>query len=94
MKNLQIREATTHDCRALAEIQVDSYWRTYASLLPRTYLQHFSFQEQEQDWEKLLAAQTNETLLVAASGAEVLVLCGRSLCLVMTTAQSTLTVGL
>jgi ribosomal protein S18 acetylase RimI-like enzyme len=63
--DLKIREARIEDSADLARIQVDSYRTAYAGILPEEYLAHFTYEEQEQDWRDLLAAGTNDILLVA-----------------------------
>src|SRR4051812_40036183 len=64
---MRIREATPEDSPGLARVQVDSYRTAYKDLLPDDYLAQFTYEEQEQDWRDLLAAPTNDTLLVAES---------------------------
>jgi len=62
----RIRRAVPADSRALAHIQVDSYRTAYAGIFPPSYLDHFTYEAQEQDWRDLLAADTGDVLLVAA----------------------------
>lgn len=62
---LHIRPAKLEDCAGLAHVQVDSYRRAYAGILPQEYLDHFTYAEQEQDWRDLLGAGLEEALLVA-----------------------------
>lgn len=52
----QIRTAVPADAPALAHIQVDSYRRSYAGIFPPAYLDHFTYEEQIQDWLDWLAA--------------------------------------
>jgi len=66
----EIRQATVEHCRGLAKVQVDSYRTAYAGLFPRPYLEHFAYEEQEQDWLELLTAGTDDILLVALSTQE------------------------
>ena len=72
---LQIRHAKVEDSPALARVQVDSYRTAYAGILPQAYLDHFTYEEQEQDWRKLLSAArssasaTDDILLVAETQA-------------------------
>lgn len=63
----QIRNATLKDCSGIAKTQVDSYRTAYAGLFPIAYLEHFTYEEQEQDWIELLSSDTNDILLVAIS---------------------------
>jgi L-amino acid N-acyltransferase YncA len=60
-----IRPATPRDCPEIARIQVDSYRSAYAPILPATYLEHFTYTEQAQDWQDWFAADNREILYVA-----------------------------
>lgn len=62
-----IRKATIQDSRAIAEVQVDSYRTAYAAFFPQAYVEHFTYEEQEQDWIDLLTSETDDILLVATS---------------------------
>jgi ribosomal protein S18 acetylase RimI-like enzyme len=62
-----IRPAVLEDSAGLAKVQVDSYRSAYAGLLPKAYLEAFTYEEQQQDWLELLGAGTNDILLVAIS---------------------------
>ena len=62
-----IRKATLNDCRGIAEVQVDSYRSAYADFFPQSYLEHFTYEEEEQDWFSLLNANTGDILYVAAT---------------------------
>ena len=62
-----IRKAIIQDSREIAEIQVDSYRTAYAAFFPQAYLEHFTYEEQEQDWVDLLTSETDDILLVATS---------------------------
>lgn len=64
---VEIREANAVDCHGIARVQVDSYRTAYAGLFPETYLQQFSYEEQEEDWLELLTTATKDMVLVAAS---------------------------
>lgn len=66
---VKIRRARVQDSAALAQIQVDSYRTSYAGILPRAYLDHFTFDEQEQDWRDLLSSGCDDLLYVAENGA-------------------------
>ena len=65
-----IREANLNDCAAIAKIQVDSYINTYSKILPKTYLSHFTYEEQEQDWYDLILELGNKILYVAELSSE------------------------
>jgi ribosomal protein S18 acetylase RimI-like enzyme len=62
---MRIRRANVHDCAALAHVQVDSYRAAYAGIFPRSYLDHFRYEEQEQDWRDLLSSGSGDVLYVA-----------------------------
>jgi len=61
----KIRLAKVEDSAALAQIQVNSYRIAYAGLLPQEYLDHFSYEEQTQDWKDLLGDTMTDVLYVA-----------------------------
>ncbi len=42
------------DCPGIARTPLDSYRGAYAGLFPPSYLDHFKYEEQEQDWIELL----------------------------------------
>jgi len=65
-----IRHAILEDCRAIAHVQVDNYRCAYAGQFPQLYLDHFTYEEQEQDWRDLLSAGKGEILLVAEDAQE------------------------
>jgi len=67
---MQIRNASLRDCPGIARTQVDSYRSAYAGLFPQSYLEHFTYEEQEQDWIELLTCGGNDILLVAISPEE------------------------
>jgi ribosomal protein S18 acetylase RimI-like enzyme len=54
----------------MARVQVDSYRSAYANSFPQTYLDHFTYEEQELDWIDWLNQGTREILLVALSAEE------------------------
>jgi ribosomal protein S18 acetylase RimI-like enzyme len=62
---VKIRSATYADSPALAKIQVDSYRSTYSGILPQSYLDAFTDEEQAQDWRDLLAQRQDFILLAA-----------------------------
>ncbi|HSF81852.1 MAG TPA: GNAT family N-acetyltransferase [Anaerolineales bacterium] len=62
---MKIRAANLEDCPGIARVQVDSYRTAYAGLLPGAYLDHFTYQGQEQDWLDLLSADPDQVLHVA-----------------------------
>jgi len=46
---------------------MDSYRTAYAAFFPKAYVEHFTYEEQEQDWIDLLKSETDDILLVATS---------------------------
>lgn len=62
---MKIRHATLEDSAGIARVQVESYRRAYAGILPQAYLDHFTCEEQAQDWRDLLAEPGEDILLVA-----------------------------
>ena len=59
---MHIRRARMEDCAGLARVQIDSYRAAY-------YLDRFTYEEQEQDWQDLLTAGGDDIMLVAESDA-------------------------
>ncbi|MGC9332568.1 MAG: GNAT family N-acetyltransferase [Anaerolineae bacterium] len=62
---MNVRDATVQDSAGLARVQVDSYRRAYAGIFPASYLAHFTYEAQEQDWRDLLTSATEDVLCVA-----------------------------
>ncbi|MBN1430605.1 MAG: GNAT family N-acetyltransferase [Anaerolineae bacterium] len=63
--HLKIRQAQIEDSMGLARVQVDSYRITYKGILAPSYLEHFTYEEQEQDWHDLLASDMQDVLYIA-----------------------------
>lgn len=66
---LRLRLATIEDSAALARVQVDSYRAAYAGILPQDFLDHFTYEEQAQDWRDSFSAGSQDVLYVAETGA-------------------------
>ena len=66
---LRIRKARIKDSAGLARVQVDSYRTAYAGILPPTYLAHFTYAEQEQDWRDWITQQHDDLLYVVETEA-------------------------
>jgi ribosomal protein S18 acetylase RimI-like enzyme len=64
---VQIRKAQIEDSAELAEVQVDSYRTAYAGIFPQTYLDQFSYEEQQQDWRDWISSRPEDLLDVAES---------------------------
>lgn len=66
---MNIRRARVDDAPGIARLQIESYRTAYKSLLPQSYLDHFTQEEQEEDWRKVVLSNPEEILYVAASNA-------------------------
>jgi GNAT superfamily N-acetyltransferase len=64
---MEIRQARIEDGAGLARVQVDSYRSACAGIFPRSYLEAFTYEEQQGDWRDLLASRGDEILYVAES---------------------------
>jgi len=64
---MQIRAARIEDSAGVARVQVDSYQTAYAGIFPQDYLDHFTYEEQTQDWRDLLSGETRDLLSVAVN---------------------------
>lgn len=67
---MKIRKAEIRDSAGLAHVQVDSYRTAYVPIFPQSYLEHFTYEEQTQDWRDLLASEMDDVLYVAVNDAE------------------------
>jgi ribosomal protein S18 acetylase RimI-like enzyme len=70
---LRVRKARIEDSAGLARVQVDSYRTAYAGILPPTYLAHFTYAEQEQDWRDWISQEHDDLLYVVGTEAEEIV---------------------
>jgi len=61
----RIRNSVWSDCANLAKVQVDNYRLNYTGLLPQSYLDQFSYEEQEQDWKDWITTHPEDVLIVA-----------------------------
>jgi GNAT superfamily N-acetyltransferase len=66
---LLIRKAQIEDSAGIARVQVDSYRTAYAGIFPQSYLDRFTYEEQEQDWRDLLTSEARDVLYVAEADA-------------------------
>lgn len=66
---MKIRKAEARDSAALARVQVDGYRTAYAGIFPQSYLDQFTYEEQEQDWRDLLSSPSDDVLYVAETEA-------------------------
>ena len=66
---IQIRRATVNDSAGIAKVQVDSYRTAYAGIFSQTYLDHFNYDEQAQDWYDWMMNKPHDLLYVAQTEA-------------------------
>jgi len=62
---IQIRRATINDSAGIARVQVDSYRTAYANIFSQAYLDHFTYEEQAQDWYDWMMNRPRDLLYVA-----------------------------
>lgn len=62
---ITIRRASLADSPSIARIQLESYRTAYAAHFPQSYLEHFTVEEETQDWQQLLSSETDAVLLMA-----------------------------
>ena len=62
---IQIRRATINDSAGIARVQVDSYRTAYAGIFSPAYLEHFTVEEQMQDWYDWMMNRPRDLLYVA-----------------------------
>lgn len=63
--NVKISRAVVDDSAGIARVQITSYRTAYASFFPQAYLDHFTPEEQTQDWRDLMSDAQHEPLLIA-----------------------------
>jgi ribosomal protein S18 acetylase RimI-like enzyme len=64
---MHVRPAQVGDSAGLARVQVDSYRTTYAHIWSQELLDHFTYEEQEQDWTDWMTNRPDDLLYVAES---------------------------
>ena len=64
---IQIRRATINDSAGIARVQVDSYRTAYAGIFSPTYLEHFTVEEQMQDWYDWMMNKPRDLIYVAVA---------------------------
>jgi len=69
---MEIRQANEEDSTALAKVQVDSYLTTYAEIFPSAYLEHFTYEEQEQDWRDWFVTNQHPLFVAVTNQGEVI----------------------
>jgi ribosomal protein S18 acetylase RimI-like enzyme len=62
---VQIRRATINDSAGIARLQVDSYRSAYSGIFSQAYLDHFTYEEQAQDWYDWMMNRPRDLIFVA-----------------------------
>lgn len=70
---IEISPATVADSAGIAHVQITSYRTAYAPFFPQAYMDHFTYEEQTQDWRDLLSEADHDPLLVAVGDAREIV---------------------
>ncbi|MCW5658424.1 MAG: GNAT family N-acetyltransferase [Burkholderiaceae bacterium] len=65
---MQIQAATAEDCRAVAEVHVESWQHAYRGILPEQYLASLSVAEREGMWRRMVERQGSHLLVARAAG--------------------------
>lgn len=65
---MQIEPAAPSDCRAVAEVHVESWQHAYKDLLPAEYLASLSIGEREAMWRRLVESRSAHLLLARDAG--------------------------
>ena len=65
---MEIQAATAEDCRAVAEVHVESWQRAYRGILPEQYLASLSVADREAMWRRLVEQQPSHLLVARAAG--------------------------
>lgn len=67
-RRMDVGPATAEDCRAIAEVHVESWQRAYRGILPEPYLASLSVSEREAMWRRMVEQQPSHLLVVRAAG--------------------------
>jgi ribosomal protein S18 acetylase RimI-like enzyme len=65
---MEIQAATSEDCRAVAEVHVESWQHAYRGILPEQYLASLSVAEREAKWRRTVERQPSHLLVARAAG--------------------------
>ena len=63
---MRIESATSKDCRAIAEVHVESWQHAYKGLLPEAYLASLSVAEREAMWQRVVEREPSHLVLARA----------------------------
>lgn len=61
---MRLESATAEDCRAIAEVHVESWQHAYKGILPETYLASLSVAEREAMWRRMVEREPSHLVLV------------------------------
>src|SRR5688572_4223044 len=67
---MRLDSATTEDCRAIAEVHVESWQHAYKGILPDEYLASLSVSERADIWRRMVEREPSH-LVLARNGDEV-----------------------
>ena len=65
---MQIQPATAEDCRAIAEVHVESWQHAYEHILPAPYLASLSVTEREAMWRRAVEQWPSQLLVARTDG--------------------------
>ena len=65
---MQIERATLSDCRAVAEVQVESWQHGYKDILPADYLASLSVEEREAMWRRVVEGEPSHLAIARSAG--------------------------
>src|SRR5262245_17817471 len=65
---MEVQVATSEDCRAIAEVHVESWQHAYRSILPEQYLASLSVAEREAMWRRTVERQSSHLLVARSAG--------------------------
>ena len=65
---MQIESATAEDCRAVAEVHVESWQHAYKAFLPEQYLASLSVADREAGWRRMVERFPSHLLLARSAG--------------------------
>jgi ribosomal protein S18 acetylase RimI-like enzyme len=64
---MRLDSATTEDCRAIAEVHVESWQRAYKGILPEEYLATLSRDEREAMWRQMVERDPSHLVLARSA---------------------------
>jgi ribosomal protein S18 acetylase RimI-like enzyme len=64
---MRLESATAEDCRAIAEVHVESWQHAYKGLLPEAYLASLSVAEREAMWRRMVEREPSHLVLARSA---------------------------